>query len=156
MRRRYCSQGARGRGVGRVSAGDVTYLLQGQETLDKVPPWSSRLREEGEGPDSRCGERACSKSNCKRGWGMQRASLPVDAGFSGTQGSASLPRVHHLESPTRSPLHLQASITSTPAHIHPASAWCQVLNSRTCLKAGISGGLSVLPARRSRNLAPFP
>lgn len=40
-----------GRGVG-----DVGYLPLGQETLDKVPQWSSLLREEGEGPDSRCWE----------------------------------------------------------------------------------------------------
>ena len=110
MRRRYCSQGARGRGVGRVSTDDVRYLLLGQETLDKVPLWSSGPREEGEGPDGGCGERACSKSNCRRGWGMWSAS-PVDAGFGGTQGSALLRPIHHVDESS----HVKSPICQEPA-----------------------------------------
>ena len=53
----------------------------------------------------------------------------------------------------RSPPHLLASIAS--AHVHPVSTQCQVLNSHTCLKPGISGILCVLWACCPPNLFLF-
>lgn len=78
-----------------MSTGDVRYLLLGQETLDKVPQRSSLLREEGEGPDSQCWE-SWLQIQVRRGLGVWSAS-PMVAGFGGTQGSALLPRIHHVD-----------------------------------------------------------
>lgn len=94
----------RGAGRGLAKHSDVGYLLPGQETLDKVPQRSLSPGGRGKGQTDGVGP-AGSKSRWGGGCGMWSTS-PMDAGFGGTRGSASMPHIHHVDEWSRVKYHM--------------------------------------------------